>query len=360
MTGIAWSPDGTQLYVSGTETTAPPSLYAVNVATGAIRLVTRLTDSILLFDVSPRHELLLSTASWRAALMWKTPDPPPPPAAPGSDPAVPVPAPPSTPEVEASWFDWSILADLSADGRTILFSETREGGGAKAAVYLRRADEPAPVRLADGVGDALSPDGKWALVHQGSKLVLVPTGPGDARELKIDGVFEPGAAWLPDSRRVIVGGAVDKGAYRLHVIDTLDESIKPVSSENIFSGGSRAFVVSPDGRFVAGMTSEETVALHPVDGSAATPVSGVEKGEIPIQWSADGASILVYRPTVRPARIFRVTLATGARELWRELAPADLAGVYKISPVLVTPNGDAWAYNAMRNLADLYVAEGLK
>jgi hypothetical protein len=58
--------------------------------------------------------------------------------------------------------------------------------------------------------------------------------------------------------------------------------------------------------------------------------------------------------------VYRVTLATGARELWRELAPNDLAGVYRISPVLVTPNGDAWAYNAMRTMADLYVAEGLR
>ena len=55
-----------------------------------------------------------------------------------------------------------------------------------------------------------------------------------------------------------------------------------------------------------------------------------------------------------------MTLATGARELWREFAPADPAGVYKIAPVLVTPNGDGWAYNAMRTLADLYVAEGMK
>ena len=108
------------------------------------------------------------------------------------------------------------------------------------------------------------------------------------------------------------------------------------------------------------MTKDETIALYPIDGGAAAPASGVEKGEIPIQWSADGGSLLVHRPTGLPARVYRVTLATGARELWREFAPADPAGVYKIAPVLVTPNGDAWAYNAMRTLADLYVAEGIR
>ena len=37
-----------------------------------------------------------------------------------------------------SWLDWSILADLSSDGRSILFNETREGGGRGSGIYLRK------------------------------------------------------------------------------------------------------------------------------------------------------------------------------------------------------------------------------
>jgi len=58
--------------------------------------------------------------------------------------------------------------------------------------------------------------------------------------------------------------------------------------------------------------------------------------------------------------VHRVTLATGTRELWREFAPADPAGVYRISPVIITPSGHSYAYNALRTLNDLYVAEGLQ
>jgi len=264
------------------------------------------------------------------------------------------------PERDSSWLDWSILADLSPDGKTLLFSETREGGGAKSAVYLRRLDAPAPVRLAEGSGDALSPDGKWALVHQGAKLVIVPTGSGMARELKIDGSFDPGAVWMPDSKRVIVAGVVGRGAYRLHIVDTLDEIAKPLSPENIWGGGTRAFAASPDSRFVAGMTADELIALYPVDGSAPIPLRGVEKGEIPVQFSTDGSALFVYRPTSLPARVYRVTLATGARELWKEFTPADPAGVYRIAPVIVTPDGMSYAYDAVRALSDLYVAEGMK
>jgi WD40 repeat protein len=366
-TGIAWSRDGREVWVSGTNSAAsPPALYAVDVEHGTMRLVTRLTGAVRMFDLSQKGETLLSNGTWRAALMWKSGAAAAPAAVnPATLPAAEAAAAPlPEPERDASWLDWSILNDLSPDGRMILFSETREGGGAKSAVYLRRADAPAPVRLADGMGDALSPDAKWVLAHQGAKLVIVPTGTGEPREIKVDGSFESGAAWLPDSRRVIVGGAAGKGAYRLYVIDTLDETARPVSPEGIWSGGVRSFAVSPDARFVAGMNAEETIVLYPLDGTAALPVPlqvpGVEKGEIPIQWSADGGSLFVYRPTALPARVHRVTLATGQRELWRELTAADPAGVYKIAPVTVTPDGNAYAYTAMRVLSELYLAEGVR
>ena len=53
-------------------------------------------------------------------------------------------------------------------------------------------------------------------------------------------------------------------------------------------------------------------------------------------------------------------LASGTRTLWREFSPADPAGVYRIAPVLVTSDGSAYAYNAMRALSDLYLVEGVR
>ncbi|HYI13359.1 MAG TPA: protein kinase [Thermoanaerobaculia bacterium] len=357
-TALSWSPDGREIFVSGAMTAAPPALYAVNVETGDVRLVTRLTGAIRIFDVSSRGEILLSNGTWRASLFWKTPDKQAATPVTDTNPQSSILNPQSS-EMDASWLDWSILNDLSPDGRSILFSETREGGGERHAVYLRRADAPSPVHLGDGIGDALSPDGKWALCHQGAKLVLMPTGTGQPRELKIDGAFDGGAAWLPDSRRAIVAGVVGKDSYRLHLIDTLDETTKPVSP-NVWSDGTRAFAVSPDGTIVAGMTSEETIALYALDGTAPRPVPGTVKGEIPLEWSADGTSLFVHDPTVLPARVHRVNIAAGTRELWKEFTPRDPAGVYKIAPVFVTRDAGAYAYNAMRTLSELYVAEGLK
>ena len=339
-TGLAWSPDGKEIWITGTDTGAPPSLYAIPLE-GEPRLVNRLTGSMKLFDISAAGRVLLANGMWRAGLLYHGPG--------------------DTGERDMSWLDWSILADLSSDGRSILFNETREGGGRGSGIYLRKVDSPAPVHIGDGYGDALSPDGKWILAHNGAKLMLLPTGSGEPRELKLIGNFDFGADWLPDSKRVVIGGALPKSNYRLILLDTLDETVKPLSPENIWANTLRPFTVSPNGRYVAGMTADETIALYPLgEGDVVVPVRGVEKGEVPIDWTNDNSAIYVYRPTALPARVFKVNLETGARELWKEFAPNDPAGIYKIAPVFMARDTGAYSYNALRTTNDLYVAEGLK
>jgi len=338
-TGLAWAPDGKELWITGTDTSDPPSLHAVAL-TGEKRLISRLTGSMKLYDISPQGRALLSNGMWRAALLYQPPG--------------------DTIERDMSWLDWSMLADLSTDGKSLLFNETREGGGNTKAIYLRRADAPAPIHIGDGEGDGLSPDGKWILAHMGNRLMLLPTGSGDAREVKVQANFGFGAAWMPDSRRAVLGGALPKEGYRLLIVDTLDETVKPLSPENIWGNSFRPFAVSNDGKYVAGMTAEETIALYPTDGSEKSiAVNSAEKGEVPIEWSKDSSAIFVYRPTTLPARVFRITLGTGQRDLWKEFSPADSAGIYKISPVMINPDSTSYAYNALRSTSDLYVAEGL-
>ena len=109
------------------------------------------------------------------------------------------------------------------------------------------------------------------------------------------------------------------------------------------------------------MATQHSVALYSIDGAAPpVNVAGIEPGEVPIQWSADAASLFVYRPTALPAQVYRVNLAIGAREPWKQFTPTDPAGVYKITPICITPDGVSYAYDALRTLSDLYVADGLR
>ena len=58
-------------------------------------------------------------------------------------------------------------------------------------------------------------------------------------------------------------------------------------------------------------------------------------------------------------KINRLDLATGREEPWKELKPADPVGV-QIGEVVMTPDGNAYAYSFQRDICTLYLAGGLK
>jgi len=61
-----------------------------------------------------------------------------------------------------------------------------------------------------------------------------------------------------------------------------------------------------------------------------------------------------------PARIYRLNVTTGQRTLLRKLMPSDPAGVERIGPILITPDGKTCVYGYHRALSDLYSVEGLR
>jgi hypothetical protein len=123
---------------------------------------------------------------------------------------------------------------------------------------------------------------------------------------------------------------------------------------------SLAIALSPDGSQVAGIGPDGLAYLYPVSGGQPKPIPGFQTGEQPIEWSADGKSLYVYRPGEFPAKVSNLDLATGKRALWRSLAPADPAGVSQIGPIVMTPDGKSYIYGYHRVLSDLYLVEGLK
>jgi hypothetical protein len=81
----------------------------------------------------------------------------------------------------------------------------------------------------------------------------------------------------------------------------------------------------------------------------------LQDGEIPIDWEQDGRHVFVGRETNDGATIFRVDVFTGQRDVWRQIKPADPAGMLSLSHFFVTPSGNAYAYDAGRILSTLYV-----
>jgi len=72
-----------------------------------------------------------------------------------------------------------------------------------------------------------------------------------------------------------------------------------------------------------------------------------------------GKSVLLRTVTI-PVQITRVDIASGRRELFKEIAPADPAGVISIPGIRFSKDGKSYAYSVGRVLSDLHVVDGLK
>jgi hypothetical protein len=100
--------------------------------------------------------------------------------------------------------------------------------------------------------------------------------------------------------------------------------------------------------------------LYPIDGGPSRAIPGIMAGEEPIQWSNDERFLYVRDSGRVPAKVYRLDLATGRRELSKEIAPADPAGVGRIYKVFMTPDASTYVYSYDRLLSVLNLVEGLK
>jgi Tol biopolymer transport system component len=345
--GLAWSADGKEIWFTASESGTDRTLYAISLD-GKQRIVARLPGALMLLDIAKDGRVLLVRATWRRELMGFTPG--------------------DSKERELSWLDYTYPADLSADGRTLLFDE--EGGGGSLAysksggftygVYIRKTDGSPAVLLGEGGAVALSPDGKWAITQtQGSpsQLKLLPTGAGQPRDLTNNTVNHHWAHWFPDGKRILFSANEPGKGVRLYVYDMEAGKSQGISPEGVHG---TAFAISPDSHWVAAIGPDQKGYLYPVGSGEPRVIPGFKLGEQPVTFSSDGHSLYTYQPGELPARVDRLDLETGKRSLWRQLMPSDPAGVENIGPVLMTADAKTCVYGYHRMLADLYLVEGLQ
>jgi len=338
--GLAWSPRGDEIWFTATDTGANLSLYAVNLS-GKTRVIVRVPGGIRLQDVAANGRVLLARGGSRVGTLGMLPG--------------------DARERDLSWLDYSFVADIAADGKTLLFDEEGEAGGSNYTVYLRKIGSPV-VKLGEGAALSMSPDTEWALAAVSSPnptLMLLPTGAGQPRKLETQGlVSSQSATWLPDNKSVLIAANAPGKGVRLYVQGVDGGAPRAVTTEGIdtaFPG----FSISPDGRLVAAIGPDHKGVLFPVAGGDPKPIAGLVDGEFPLRFSADGKSLFVWKRDL-PARVYTIALDSGRHDLWKELMPVDPSGVERISNVVVTPDGKYYAYTYSRQLSDLFVVEGLR
>jgi Tol biopolymer transport system component/predicted Ser/Thr protein kinase len=336
--GLAWSPDSNEIWFTATRTGGDRSLHATDLS-GKVRLLARVPGELTILDVGKEGNVLLTRGNDRAGMIGLAPGEP--------------------KEKDLSWLDWSAPGSLSADGKMILFFESGEGGGPHYAVYLRGTDGSPAIRLGEGSGVALSPDGQWALSRLNvvpSPLVLYPTGVGEMKQLKNDSLNHMNAAaFLPDGRRFVFLGSEPGHGARLY-----QESLDDATPHAFSMEGVATLVLSPDGGKVAARGPDQKIYLFSVAGGEPKLVPGVQPGEFPTSWSSDGRSLFVMTRGQIPAQVFRVDVGSGQRTFWRSFEPADSAGIDTIRGVLISADNKAYVYGYSRTLSDLYLVQGLK
>jgi len=336
--GLAWSPKGDEIWFGGAKSGGEPALRAVTLA-GQERLVAETPAFMLVKDITRDRRVLLTVTDTRLGISALAPG--------------------SKQERDLSWFDASWVYDISADGNTVLFVEVSYGQARNPAIYLRKTDGAQAVRLGDGNRPALSPDGKFVacILNDGPKteLSLLPTGPGEARVFSTPGMHYERVEWLPDGEKLLFTGNETNRPMRTFLQDIRGGAPVPVTPE-----GMPASHVSPDGKYVTVVVGGK-LNLLPIAGAAPKPqIIDVQAGDSVVRWSADGRYLFLRQNEGLTAmKINRLDLASRREELWKELKPADPVGV-DIGPVVMTPDGNAYAYSFQRDISTLYLADGLK
>ena len=341
---LRWSPSGDELWFRATRASGGGRQIHAASLSGGERLLYEGPGAFGLLDVSRRGEVLGTQISGAAVIRARARG--------------------ATEEAEMPAATLSFLADLSDDGTHVLGTDTGVGGGPNFQFYLQKTDGSAPVWLGEGDGQALSPDGRFALavlLHtQPQQLLVVPTRAGETRTLEPGPVVRYSrAVWDPTGRSVVFSGFDAQDVERVYLQDSDGGPPRAVTPDDV--GLARVGrPVSPDGRRVVALGPDALPALYPLAGGEPVAIPGLGEDDVPMCWTPDGRELWVARYEDTPPRIERVDVASGRARLWHGLgrsAPGDLSGQYRI---LVTPDGKAYAYGYHRRLSDLYLMSPLR
>ena len=333
---LNWSPRGDEIWFSAGQRSSDPVLYAVDLS-GKQRFLAQAPGWIVMQDVTADGRVLLSTVNSRLGIRYVDFD--------------------RGTERDLAWLDASLLYEISSDAKSLLFAELSYGEGRNDAIYLRKTDGSAAVRLGYGNRPSLSPDGKWVLCIRRedtrSRLQLLPTGPGEPRFLNVDGVYFESLGWFPDSKRVVFTGNEPGRPVRTWMYDLDSEKATPLTAE-----GTRGSQVSPDGReFV--VADKQRLLLAPIAGGRPRTVGELQNGETVVRWSGDGRYLFLRQPEGDAIKISRLDVATGHKEPWRTLKVPEPGAVF-VGVVALSADGKACAFSFQHDLANLYLVTGLK
>ncbi len=333
--GLAWAPSGKEIWFTGSNVHLSSNLFAVDLE-GHQRLVWAGAGGVVLQDIFPDGRVLFIRENRRRGIAGLFP---------GHD-----------SEIDMSWQDWSLVTRISPDGKWIFFAEEGDGGGQKYSAYMRATDGSPAIRLGDGTPYGVSPDLKWVtsiIPGQPQQLWLLPTRAGAPKNLSQPSFDYDFALWFPDGKHLLVTGR-EPGKQARSYLTTMDGgALTPITPEGV-----QGFPTE-DGKEVVSRQGD-VMKFYPTDGGQPRSVPA-KIPDVTLPWSGQSGRYVIgaEQPAV-PLKLYRYDTVTGERIPWRDLVPADRAGVYVANIFDITPDARWYAYSYVRDLSDLYLVDGLR
>jgi serine/threonine protein kinase len=355
ISGLAWAPDGSAVFVSGIGPDNNDDAVSRIGLDGSARPVLRAGSRLRVLDAAAPDRFLIDQSS-NARRAWLHDA-----SAPGG-------------RRNLTWLGSSVVDALSSDGKTMLLTvrigPTLEAGqrpGALYPIYVRPTDGGPATFLGNGYGRAISPDHRWALTvtrnvtggDRESSLILYPLGPGSPRTLDRAGLDLRGRAThasFAGSDRIVFDAAAPDGAMRTYVqsIDGGGPAVVQHEPGHVLSP------VAPDGeRFISQRSDGSLWVATLSPGPPARFAFALQPDQFIRQWSADGRQVFVL--TLHDDRwlVTRVDVETGQQTRHLEVLRERLAE--RPGPDLrISRDGRTVVYTDGRLSSSLFLIEGAR
>jgi eukaryotic-like serine/threonine-protein kinase len=338
--GLAWSPDGREVFFTATKGTENErDLYAVT-RSGKQRLIFRAPGGVWLEDVASDGRILLKHQERRFEVIVGRI---------GGESRL------------LSSLQIMALASVSRDGEYAVMTDMSGNGGTDYRVYFAKMDGSPPVQLGSGVGGGISPDDKWItsiLPSDVGKVLLLPTGAGKSKTVSAPNFAYSRAFWTSDGHRLVVRASRSSQPMRFWAQDIDGSAPQPVTPEGILSG---PFLTVHHVDYVGGQDPNGSIQLYPVDGGAPKSIVGISRDDILVDGSPDSDDVYVTPArSAIPLQIIKLNILTGLRQPFASISPTDYAGLLGLSLPVITADQTKYVCRQVRAVSVLYVATGLK
>ena len=339
--GLAWTPDGSEIWFGGTKGSAVSGdgILAVTL-TGRLRAVMAGPGRYKVLDIASDGRVLVGNEREERtveALMAGSPGP-----------------------VDVGLRSNSSGWWIAEDGTSILIADQSTESY---QTYLLKAGTTTPVHLGPGNGVSASPDGRWAigLPVEGYPILVHPTGAGESRTLPDpDRIVYNFVEWL-DATHIVGFGQKSGERSRGYVQDVNGGPPRPFTPDGMTANVLRWWLLpsTPDGTRVIGADEHGTPMIYSLDGAAPVPVPKLAAGDIPVQWTPDGGALLVAHGDGLPWVVERLDLSTGRRTPAVTIRAHDPAGL-RLSIFSISRDARYYVHTYSRTLSDLFVVTGLR